>query len=412
MSEHILKRRAAIRGALVPAVVLLAGGGVLAALSLLPRKKPPEASLQIPAVNVTVREIVLMPRLQDDFWLKGTVEPWATIHLSAETSGRIEKIDASEGDLIRPNQPLIHLEEDLLEAGFQQAKVKADFDARELQRKLLAEQRHVATAMEVDAARSAAKGSAAVRDFAAAQLRRAVISAPARVHDAGGPAEELGVLNHLAVEVGEYVDPGARVAEIVYTHLVKVLVDVPEGDIRYLEVGQELDVEIGALDGRVVRGVIHFIKATADKRTLTFGVEIRVSNPTRDIRAGMIVRVRLVRRELHDVIMIPLDSIIPLEAGYEVYVSNDGKAERRMVSIGLIRGRQVQALSPPAGQGLSRGDRLIVKGQRLIGDGQRIMEQPDPQQLLRQAVASPSTSGSQPVSPATGEPAGSNAAQE
>ena len=86
------------------------------------------------------------------------------------------------------------------------------------------------------------------------------------------------------------------------------------------------------------------------------------------LRSGQIVRARLTRRVLHDVIMIPLDVIIPLEDGKAVYVVDDQqKAQHRRIELGLLKGRAVQVT-----QGLSAGDRLIVAGQRYVGSDQPV----------------------------------------
>ena len=72
--------------------------------------------------------------------------------------------------------------------------------------------------------------------------------------------------------------------------------------------------------------------------------------------------------------MVPLLAVIPLEKGKAVYVVENDTAQRREVSLGIIRGTRIQILS-----GLRPGDRLIVAGHRFVGPGQavRIIEDGD-----------------------------------
>ncbi|MBU0617299.1 MAG: hypothetical protein KKI02_06265, partial [Planctomycetes bacterium] len=114
-------------------------------------------------------------------------------------------------------------------------------------------------------------------------------------------------------------------------------------------------------------GQVSYISELADELTRTTRVEITVGNPEHRLRSGQIIRARLTRRVLTDVIMIPLGSVIPLEQGRVVYVANDGQAERREVELGLIKGRSVRILS-----GLKAGDRVIVAGHRYVGPGQPV----------------------------------------
>jgi len=168
-------------------------------------------------------------------------------------------------------------------------------------------------------------------------------------------------------------------------------------------------VAIRALGDREVAGTIHFIDMVADARTRTFRVEVKVLNPEGDIRPGMVVNVQLLRRVLTDVIMIPLDAVIPLQRDYEVYISRDGKGLRRTVSLrgSLIQGQSVEARPPAKGEGLKAGDRLIIAGQRELGDGQRIRERPAAADSLN-ADPTPAT---QPTQPATSSAGDDHAAQ-
>lgn len=389
-----------------PLAILLAALVLVIAMALLlpsSRSEPPAAPEL--AVNVAVQQIVPVSELADTFEVKGIVAPWATITLSAETAGRIESITAQEGDRVAANTPLVYLERDLLLATAEQARSKAEFDAGDLDRVRQAHQQGVASQMELERANSNAQVSKAARDFVEAQLRRAVIHTPAAPLNGNGQAEaDLGVLNDVPVEVGEYVSPGTAVAQIIDDDPLKIMVDVPERDVRYMSVGQRVGVVIESLGDRAAEGAIRFISATADPRTRTFSVEVRLPNPGRDIRPGMIATVRLLRQVLRDAIMIPLDAVIPLENGYEVYVVNASRAHRREVSLGLIRGRQVQALGPanPAAPPLMPGDRLIVQGQRLVGEGQLVAVQQSAEALLAGASATPAGGPStQPALPVT-----------
>jgi membrane fusion protein (multidrug efflux system) len=199
--------------------------------------------------------------------------------------------------------------------------------------------------------------SKAVLDEAAAQLERTTIVAPIS-----------GTLNRLPMEIGEYASPGDCVAEIVDVTRVKVVVEVPERDVHFLHIGDLARVFVRAPQDGAFTGSISYISELADDVTRTTRLEIAVDNDDRALRSGQIVRARLTRRVLNDVIMIPLNAVIPLENGKAVYVvSGDRTAERRLVELGFIKGRKVQIKS-----GLQEQDRLIVAGHRYVGPGQPV----------------------------------------
>jgi membrane fusion protein (multidrug efflux system) len=239
-----------------------------------------------------------------------------------------------------------------------------------------------ATSNELDQARTKAAASRAALDAAKARLERAVISAPID-----------GVLNRLPVEVGEYVSPGDVVAEIVDIDTALVVVDVPERDIRHLKVGQREEVHLQALGSTRRTGTIRYISEVADPNARTTRVEIELDNTARVLRSGQIVMVRLVRRVLPEVILIPLDAVVPLENEYRVYVVADGKAQPRAVKLGFLKGRRVQVLS-----GLAPGDRLITRGQYSCGPGQPVqVREEDPREARSQPATAPADANAAPA---------------
>jgi len=336
--------------------------------------QPPPAPARDLTVNVVVQPVRITPELEDTLDLTGVVQPNRVVRVAAEVAGRIERlgqrfravawagqmIDAgttlAEGEPVEAGQPILYLNRDLLEARCQRAQAQYEYDEREYRRILELFERGATSTTERDDARTRRDISKAAWDEVTRELERTTILAPIS-----------GILNRLPMEVGEYATPGDCVAEIVELDPVKVVVDVPERDVQYLQVGQrgEISPLAAAQDPRI--GQITYVNAIADEGTRTTRIEITVDNPGHVLRSGQIVRARLVRRVLRDVIMIPLASVIPLEEGREVYVVNGEQAERREVELGLIKGRSIQVC-----RGLQEGDLLIVEGHRYVGAGQPV----------------------------------------
>lgn len=337
-------------------VVLVAG--VLAMMGGC-RPKVPPAPTDPPPVNVKTKTIEPVSQLADTFVLPGVLEPSRVVDVSAEVAGRIEELQVGEGQAVDAGQLLVRLNTELLKAEHDRATAQAEFDQREYERTQQAQRSGVATGNEVDTARTTAAGSQATLALARANLERAQIIAPIS-----------GILDNLPVEKGEYLKVGDLIARIVDLDTVKVRVDVPERDVAYLTKGQQAEAIVNG--GHTVTGEITYISELADILTRTSPIEITIDNPEHNLRSGQIARVRLTRRVLESAIMVPLEAVIPLEDGREVYVVEDSKAQPRKVELGLLKGSSVQIVS-----GLQPGDQLIVTGQRFVGPGQavRVVEQ-------------------------------------
>lgn len=374
-STNNAKRRPGGLGTLVSIVLVVIAVGLVAAIAMFPSASEEVAESTPTPVNVEVWPIEPVERLEDGFQLTGVVEPEAVVQVAAEVSGRIEHIarrknetrwrgqmlradiPLEEGQPVEAGNPLVYLNDELLRARYERAKAQFEYDQSEYERILRLYESGTTSQTELDDARTRRDVSKALLDEAERELERTTIVAPIS-----------GILNDLPMEIGEYATPGQPVAEIVNIDRVKVTVDVPERDVYYINLGDSAQIFTPAPDEPHLVGEITYISELADERSRTSRVEIVVGNPQHRLRSGQIVRARLTRRVLENVIMIPLGSVIPLEEGRVVYVvSDESTAERREVTLGLLKGRSVQVLS-----GLVVGERLIVVGHRYVGPGQLV----------------------------------------
>ncbi|MFW6066274.1 MAG: efflux RND transporter periplasmic adaptor subunit, partial [Planctomycetota bacterium] len=321
--------RAGRRGLLISlSVVAVVALAVLAIVFLLPRQSREAVPTEPKPVNVEVMVVEPVPSLPDAFTAPGDVEPNRVVNVAAEVSARIEDFPVKEGERVGPGDVICRLNTDLLQAEVDRTRAQADYDRSEYERLLAVSQRDAATPREVERAGAAMEVSKAAYESAVAKLERTTIEAPAG-----------GVLDRRPVEVGEYVAPGTVVGRIVDTSNVKVVVAVPERDVHFLREGDRARV---IHDRGRAEGPITYISELADEQTRTSRVEVTIENPDRALRPGQMVRVAFVRRELTEVLMIPLSAVVRMEDSYAVYVEQDGEARRREVERGVIIGQWVQ----------------------------------------------------------------------
>lgn len=346
---------------LMPGTIILAGILTVVLLAkVLPARQETLPPSDPPPVNVEVLTVEPLPALPDRLRLHAVVEPNRIVNVAAEVSGQIGAYGPGieEGKPVEAGAVILEIDKALLKAAVDRTQAELEFEEQDFLRMQELFEKGVSTQTELDRARTNLAVARAHRNTAREHLDRATIKAPIS-----------GTLNDLPQEIGQYVQPGDPVAQIVDIETAKVRVQVPEKDIRYLSLGDGVPVQVDPLGADVlVDGTITFIGELADPASRTTPVEVSVSNQAGTFRSGQIVSVHLTRRVLQDAIMIPLAAVIPLEEGRVVYVVNaQNQAERREVTLGLMRGRHVQVLS-----GLAPGDRLIVNGHRFVGPGQSV----------------------------------------
>ncbi len=351
-------RLGGLRDSFLKLLMALAAVAVLAIVGLgINGRKPEAPPVEAAAVNVTAITVSAEPSLPDTFTLPAVVEPNQIVTISAEVAGRIEWIGPKEGASVKAGDLLMRLNTDLLQAEFERVQAQAKYDQTEFERKKGLVQGGAAPDRDLDEAAMQLAISKAQLEEVRARLERTRIVAPL-----------AGVLNDLPIEVGEYVLPGTPVAAIVDTQIVKAVVEVPERDVPFFSKGEAANILVGAKGReRSVQGTITFVSELADPRTRSTRMEITLTNEDGLLRSGQIVQVRLTRRILENVILIPLLAVIPMEDSKAVYVVESSKAERREVELGVIKGDSIQVTS-----GLAPGDRLIVAGHRFVAPSQDV----------------------------------------
>ncbi len=381
--EEVHRKRRRWLGA---AVVLLAAVGV-GALTQLPPRDENKPKTRRPLTNVVVREVVARD-LPDTIDLPGVVEPDRTVRVPARVSGTLVDVVCREGRPCTEGAKLIVLDGERLavqlaqaealvkrmSAQIAQAKANRDLAKLEVDTAATLVRQGAETDFTLKRATDALKAAEAGIKQAEAGLAEAEAARNAVKLDQGyttisAPID--GVVDEVLFEKGELIAVGQPVVRIVDVAKMRVVVDVPQRDIRFVAPGQKQtvlsDFSAGQ-DGPRLTGTVDYIGKLADPGAKTTRVELLVDNASGDLHSGQPVRVRLHRRTIPQAIMVPLEAVIPLENGRAVYVVDaEGKAQRRDVALGIWRGREVQIRS-----GLRAGDRLIVEGHRYVAQGQPV----------------------------------------
>ena len=312
------------------------------------------------AKPVKVSVITIKPTpVKDVLVLPGETEAWQDVRLASEIDGIVEWIDPKEGQAVREGQLIATIEVSALKAALDHAEASFNLADKLYQRRKLLSERKVIAREELDR-------SLNERTLALSNLRRAKVE-----YERGFLHSPInGLVNYLYVDIGEFVDRGEPVADLLNVDKIKINVNVPELDVRYLRVGQQAMVTVDAFPGRRLTGTIDFVPYKADPATKTFQVRVLIDNPRRKIRPGMIARVAFLRRIIPDALVIPLFALVDKGGERIVFVEKDGIAYARTVSIGVIEGDRVQIT-----QGLEAGDQVIVSGQTEVEEGMQVQVQ-------------------------------------
>lgn len=224
--------------------------------------------------------------------------------------------------------------------------------------------------------------SRASRDFAQEQLN--LLEDRREKYTIKAPFEGYVIAEH--TEVGAWIKQGDAIVEVIDIEPIEVTVSVPESDIPGLQqsVGAygadkqptPADVRIEAFQPRLFSGNVARIVPMADMRTRTFPVKVHVENPieggTHLLKAGMFCHVTLPVGKATPSLLVLKDALVLGGATPMVYVAAPDPKTKQLtalpipVSIGLTDGEYIQV----SGQGLAKGQQVVVRGNERLRPGQ------------------------------------------
>ena len=308
----------------------------------------------------------------DQITLVGRTEAWISGNIVAEISGQVENVEVAEGIWVEAGTPLIRVDAEQLRytlnaktAEAAEAKYQADLAntnlerARELFSQKLISQAGMDSATAwagIEEARS--NRLKAERNKLEVDFRNAVIRAP---YD--------GYTGRKLVDIGEWVNPGMPVFEMVDLSKIRVRVDLPERYFGQLTTGSEAVISASNNGHSEISGTVTGISPNASAEAHTFPIIIEVNNADGLLGGGMLVRSRLNLNNSFTSLAVSKDAVIRQGDQTIIYTIDEGKAAPIPVTIGSTNKNYV-AIN---GEGIVEGMPVVVRGNERIFPGSPVM---------------------------------------
>lgn len=294
---------------------------------------------------------------------RGTLYFTEVSEVAAEVSGKVVLVEFDEGQRVTEGQRLVRLDDTLLLKNTEALRATHNMHANNLEdarvrfdRAQALVQDGLATSEEADELRYRFQSLSYQLASTQAELER--LETLIRKSTIYAPFD--GVVIERQTDLGEWRREGDTVAVIAREHAFQIIVDVPEDNLRWIQIGSEASVRIGASE---YAGRIETILPRGDIATRTFSVKIRIESE-RPIYEGMSANVDLPVGERTECVLIPRDAIIN-QRGENVVFTLDGKVARRSV-INVLGYDGLEAGIDTAG--LSADTLFIVKGHERLRD--------------------------------------------
>lgn len=395
------------------------------------------ATAQMPPAKVSVTSVIGRADISSGRAFVGTVEARRRSVVGSAVGGRVTEFLVNEGDRIEKGKPLARLLTRNMEIQIAAAKAELELRNHELLEKKngsreeerrqsegrmraaeatkkyattkLARtkgliERNATTRDEIEEATSLADSATdtylaakATYDLVMAGPRQEQIAqAQARVSAA---QEEVNRLNDLLekhtitapftgyvvaeyTEVGQWIESGKLVAEIIEVNPIDVRVQVPESYIPRLRLGVSARVEIEALPQETFVGKVTAIVPQADEKSRTFPVKVTLHNAeqedgTPQLKPGMYAKITLPVDQKSHVLLVPKDSLVLGGSQPLVYVvTTDSKTQKSVaqpvtVQLGIAAESWIEVRGD-----LKAGQIIVVEGNERLRPGSEVVPLP------------------------------------
>ena len=242
-----------------------------------PGESAAEETPLLPSVRVAT---VTAEPLQQNLALFGRTMADRKVTVRAEISGLIDTLEVDRGDPVTEDDLLVRIA--VNEREIRVAEAEAWVQQREIDFNAAATLNQRGYTADTTRAEMAARlaQAQAVLELARLDLDRTHIRAPF-----------TGVVEQRIVEIGDFVDIGDPIVEVVDLDPIRIRGAVSERHLGHLRRGMPGTAMF--LDGQEVDGTISFVGTIANDVTRTFPVEIRIPNPDGRIIEGVTAELSL-----------------------------------------------------------------------------------------------------------------------
>lgn len=272
----------------------------------------------------------------------------------ARASGIIEHIYVEEGDYVEKGQPLAKLEQERYILNLQRAKADLKGVEKELNKINKVYNKKLVSDDTFDKLTAQYESAKASVSLAQLDLKETTIVAPI----SGFIAERNAKVGNLTESFQRQ-----RMFHVVQQKELYGIVHLPEKELSRVHVDQRATLNLTALRDQKVTALVERISPVIDASTGTFKVTLRVPNDANHLKAGMFAQVKLNYDTRHNATLLPRRALLHIDDQINVFVVNEGKAEKVSVSVGYEEGEFVEITN-----GLTGNEKVVITGHQNLKD--------------------------------------------
>ena len=301
----------------------------------------------------TVAGMILRPQVfNDNISLSGTLEANEQIELRSEVSGVVESINFDEGSKVKQGQVLFRVNDIELQAQLSKVVTGQKLAAENARRAKLLLEKQAISQEEYDIASADFQSASAESQLINAQIAKATVRAPFS-----------GTIGLRSISRGTYVTPLTPVAKLVNIDKLKITFSIPEKYASKVKLGAQLTFSTSDSEEEY-SATIYAIEPEVEIATRTLKMRAVADNEDGKLFPGSYANVILPLETIDNALLVPSESLIPVQNGKKIFITENGKAKEVVVEVGARTGSAVRVIS-----GLHEGDTILTYGVMALKNG-------------------------------------------
>lgn len=175
-----------------------------------------------------------------------------------------------------------------------------------------------------------------------------------------------GVISDKVLNVGQMASQGAALAKVNDISSVYATIQVPQGKIGGVQIGQAATITVDGSD-KTYNGTVQTIDSAADATTRVFNCKIKIDNSDKSLLPGIFAKAQLISDQKTQVLTVPINALVGNEGDYSVFINDNGTAKKQKVTIGETNQNSVEITD-----GIKDGDQVICTNTSTIQDGSEV----------------------------------------
>ena len=283
------------------------------------------------------------------------------VMVTTDMGGLVKGVFVDEGQYVSQGQTLIQLDNSIITSQMAELETAISLAKEVFDKRQRLWNQNIGSEIEYLQAKNQYESLIDKKASANVQLSKTSIKAPIS-----------GYIDMINVKLGEMAVPGMPACQIVNNAMMEVKIDLPEVYLGKVNKGDEILVELPAIE-KEVKAKVSAVGQTVNAYNRAFQVIASIDNKDNAIKPNMLVKAKFNNLTVSDAIVIPSNLLQESAQGYFVFtaetdsLTNEVVAVKKQIEVGESYGGQIVVT-----KGLNESDVIINEGFRNVLDGQLI----------------------------------------